>query len=157
MKYTTVTVSTFQVAGISVRTTNENNQVMKDIPSLWDTFLKQDIYQKIPNKIDHEVIGLYTDYEKDATKPYTFIAGCRVNSILQLPEGFIGKSVPGGTFAKITTEGIFPESIMQAWQYIESLNLNRSYTGDFEVYGADFKRQPTDTVAIYVALQQEAL
>ncbi len=34
-------VEPFKVIGIAVRTTNENNQAAKDIPLLWEKFIRK--------------------------------------------------------------------------------------------------------------------
>ncbi len=54
----------FKVIGISVRTTNENNQAAKDIPVLWENLMNEDILNRIPNKTDNTIYSIYTDYEK---------------------------------------------------------------------------------------------
>ena len=40
------------IAGLAIRTTNENNQATKDIPALWGKFMSENLLSKIPNKID---------------------------------------------------------------------------------------------------------
>lgn len=80
-------LDTFYVIGIAVRTTNENQKAAQDIPVLWNKFMTEGIINQIPNKADHAIYCIYTDYEKDYTKPYTTILGCKVNSsILFLKE-----------------------------------------------------------------------
>ena len=43
-------IQKFNIIGISIRTTNENEQSGKDIPALWDQFISEGIAEKIPNK-----------------------------------------------------------------------------------------------------------
>jgi predicted transcriptional regulator YdeE len=71
-----------------LRTTNENNQAAQDIPVLWEKLMNEGIVNAIPNKIDTTIYSLYTDYEKDHTKPYTTILGCKVENIDHIPEGW---------------------------------------------------------------------
>lgn len=52
----------FPIIGISVRTTNENGQAIKDIGPLWERFLSENLIEKIPNKVDPTVYSVYTDY-----------------------------------------------------------------------------------------------
>ena len=68
MKQTTI--KSFKVIGVSVRTTNENGQSANDIQALWDKFMSEGVANKIPNKIDGEILSIYTNYESDHTKPY---------------------------------------------------------------------------------------
>jgi predicted transcriptional regulator YdeE len=81
------------VIGIEVRTTNENEQAAKDIPVLWEKFMKENVLNNIPNKIDNTIYSIYTEYEKDHTKPYTTLLGCKVESLENIPEGMAGKSL----------------------------------------------------------------
>lgn len=74
------TIQKFHVIGISIRTTNENNQAAQDIPELWNKFMTESVIEKIPNKVENAVYCIYTEYEKDHTKPYTTILGCRVKT-----------------------------------------------------------------------------
>ena len=72
----------FYVVGISVRTSNENQQAAKDIPALWQRFMSENIADKIPNKSSNKVYAVYTDYESDHTKPYTTIIGYKADTRL---------------------------------------------------------------------------
>nr|WP_255534858.1 effector binding domain-containing protein [Pedobacter sp. SYSU D00535] len=77
-------IEEFYVVGLSVRTTNENNQAARDIPELWSRFFSENVLAGIPNRSGDAVYSLYTEYELDFTKPYTCIIGCRVNSIADI-------------------------------------------------------------------------
>jgi len=46
-------IEEFYVVGISVRTTNQNGQAGKDIPSLWQKFMEEGVHQQIPNKLSN--------------------------------------------------------------------------------------------------------
>ena len=59
----------FKIIGISVRTTNENGQAMKDIPFLWNKFFEENIKDKIPNRLTDDLYCVYTHYEKDRNPP----------------------------------------------------------------------------------------
>ena len=61
------------------------------MPAHKDRFFKENISSKIPNKINGDILALYTDYEGDYTKPYSWILGCEVSSLEQVPEGLVGK------------------------------------------------------------------
>ena len=50
------------IAGILVRTTNENNQSATDIPALWGSFIAGNYHDKIPDKVDNTIYCLYTEY-----------------------------------------------------------------------------------------------
>jgi predicted transcriptional regulator YdeE len=128
-------VQKFTIIGVSVRTTNENKQADQDIRSLWGKFMSEDVFQKIPNKIDDSLYCMYTDYEKDHTKAYTTIIGCRVSSLDNIPEGMTGKTIESGNYAKHTVKGNTMKGVAQEeWARIEKSDLPRAYIADFDVY-----------------------
>lgn len=148
-------IAPFQVIGISVRTTNENGQAASDIGSLWGKFMTENILQKIPNKLSNDIFSIYTNYESDHTKPYDTILGCKVSSLDMIPEGMIGQSFEGGTFAKFLSKGDATKgAVYNSWVEIWNTDLDRLYTADFEIYGEKAK-DPTDAeVDIFVAVKE---
>jgi predicted transcriptional regulator YdeE len=146
-------INLFNVIGISVRTTNENMQAGKDIPALWNKFLKEQLAEKIPDKLEDTVYCIYTDYEKDHTKPYTTILGCKVKNLDHIPEGMVGKCVPEGTYTSFTAKGnVMQGAVFNEWTKIWNANLLRTFTSDFEVYGTkahDFENAEVD---IFIAI-----
>lgn len=149
-----VKVEPFKVIGIAVRTTNENNQAAKDIPVLWEQLMKENIVENIPNKIDNAVYSIYTDYEKDHTKPYTTILGCKVASLDHIPEGMVGKSFDGGDYVKFTPKGNLAENlVINEWIKIWNMDLGRIFTADFEIYGEKAMNPEDAEVDILIAIQ----
>ncbi len=148
------TLDQFNIIGISLRTTNENNQAAKDIPQLWQKFYTENIIEKIPNKIDSNVYCIYTDYEKDFTKPYTVIIGCKVESLILIPEGMQGNTFSGGKYTKFTTaKGKLSEVVISKWIEIWNIDLQRSYTADFEIYSEKSLNPENAEVDIFVAVE----
>lgn len=147
-------IQKFNVIGISVRTTNENNKSGEDIPALWNTFMSEAIQSKIPGKISEELFCIYTDYEKDHTKPYTTILGCRVDSLDFIPENMVGKTIESADYEELIAKGNLTEGVVyNKWLEIWSSGLDRSFTADFEVYGAKAQNPENAEVAIYIAIQ----
>lgn len=146
-------IQKFDVIGISVRTTNENGQSGKDIPALWNKFISEDIAGKIPNKTSNDIICIYTDYEKDHTKPYTTILGCLVENLDTIPDEMTGKTVEGNHYEKFTAKGNLSEGIVfNEWLKIWSSDLERAFTADFEIYGEKAQNPENAEVDIYIAL-----
>lgn len=144
----------FNVIGISMRTTNEEGQSGKDIPALWNKFFSEAVGEKIPNKISQDIICMYTDYEKDHTKPYTTIIGCVVNNIEVIPEGMIAKTIEGVQYQTFTAKGNLADgAVYNEWMKIWDSNLNRTFTADFEVYGEKAQNREDAEVPIYIAIQ----
>ncbi|UTX49994.1 GyrI-like domain-containing protein [Chryseobacterium sp. MA9] len=147
-------VEPFKVIGISVRTTNENGQAGKDIPVLWEKMMNENIINSIPNKIDNTIYSIYTDYEKDHTKPYTTVLGCKVENLDNIPEGMIGYSFDGGDYVKFTTKGDLSKGlIINEWLKIWEMDLGRVFTADFEVYGEKAQNPSDAEVDILIAVK----
>lgn len=144
----------FKVIGIAVRTTNENNQAAKDIPVLWEKFMSEDILNAIPNKIDTAVYSIYTDYEKDHTKPYTTVLGCKVENLDHIPEGMVGKSFEGGNYIRFTPKGNLAEGlVINEWNKIWNMDLGRIFTADFEIYGEKAQNPSDAEIDILIAVE----
>lgn len=147
-------VEPFKVIGIAVRTTNENNQAAEDIPLLWEKMIKEGILNAIPNKIDNTIYSIYTDYEKDHTKPYTTILGCKVENLDHIPEGMVGKSFEGGNYVKFTAKGNLAENlVINEWYKIWNMDLGRIFTTDFEMYGEKAENPSDAEVDILIAVE----
>ena len=67
------------IMGIQIRTSNDVCQI--DMPQIWQKFLQEKILEKIPNKVGNTIFAVYTDYEDDYTKPYSYIVGCEVSTL----------------------------------------------------------------------------
>jgi len=143
----------FQVIGISVRTTNENNKSAKDITDLWAKFMQEGLADKIPNKMDNSIYSIYTKYESDYMKPYTTILGCKVQNLDHIPDGMIGKTISKANYAKHTAKGDLTNGVVyNEWTKIWQSNLNRAYSADFEIYGEKAQNPNDAEVDIYVGI-----
>ena len=148
------TIQKFSVIGISVRTTNENGQAGQDIPALWSKFMSEGILEKIPNKIDNSIFCIYTEYEKDHTKPYTTILGCSVLSLENIPNEMVGKTFDEANYAKYIAKGnIMQGMVFGVWTKIWNSDLDRTFTADFEVYGEKSQNPENAEVDIFVAVK----
>ena len=148
-----VTIEQFNVIGISVTTTNENGKSAQDIGELWGKFMSEGMAVKIPNKIDHSVYSIYTNYQGDHTKPYDTILGCKVSSLDEIPEGMVGQSFDGGTYGKFISKGDLTKGVVfGTWMEINEQKLDRVFSADFELYG-EKAQNPTDAeVEVYVGI-----
>lgn len=147
-------IEKFSVIGISVRTTNENGEAAKDIPQLWNRFITENIASKIPNKINSDIYCIYTDYEKDHTKPYTTILGCKVENLETIPNEMVGKIVSETIYKKyVATGNILQGSVYNEWTKIWNADLPRTFTADFEVYGDKAKDFENAEVELFIAVK----
>ncbi|MBS0652594.1 MAG: effector binding domain-containing protein [Verrucomicrobia bacterium] len=142
------------VIGIACRTSNLPEAGPKDIGRLWERFYTEGVFDQIPNKASDDVIALYCDYEGDFTKPYTCVIGCAVTSMDKVPEGMVAKTVPASRYARFEVAGEFPSSLINTWGVIWKTDLQRTYTGDFEVYGKDFAADPLKKMDVFVAIEE---
>ena len=153
MKYEIVELEEKVIVGIRIKTTNQDGKAMKDIGTTWQKLFANGIYEKIPNKANGKTIGLYTEYEGDYTKPYTFIAGAEVSQGIQNNEELEGIIIPKGKYAKFIITGDVQNSVGQAWQEIWNMNLKRKYTCDFEEYQNNSEDMQKQEIHIYIALE----
>lgn len=145
----------FSLIGISVRTTNQNGQGIKDIGALWERFFSETILEKIPNKTSMEIHAVYTDYESDFTEPYTTIIGCKVEHLNEIPEGMIGKYFEGGNYLHLTAKGDMHQGLIgDKWSEIWNSDMNRSYTADFEVYGEKAQNPQEAEVDFFIGINE---
>lgn len=148
-----VTLSPFQIIGISIRTTNQNNQAATDIAQLWQRFLSENIAAQIPSKVDDTVYSLYTDYEGDHTQPYTAVLGCKVESVDVVPDGFTSHTISGGIYSKTSARGNLMEGLVVShWNAIFEMNLDRTFNSDFEVFGEKAQNPSDAEVGFYVGV-----
>jgi predicted transcriptional regulator YdeE/GNAT superfamily N-acetyltransferase len=136
--------------GLELRTNNQ--ECSSAMPAHKEKFFRENISAKIPNKINGDILALYTDYEGDYTKPYSWILGYEVSSLDDVPAGLVGKTIPQAQYAVFTTQGEFPQGLIAAWQAVWKSNLPRSYTSDFEMYRANFDPQKNPEVKVYISL-----
>jgi len=149
-----VKIDSFNIIGISIRTTNEQNLAATQIAELWGRFMAENTLDAIPGKIDQTIYSLYTDYEGDHSKPYTAILGCKVRDLNSVPEGMIGKTVSGGDYHKTTAKGDLTKGlIVNEWQTIWKQNWDRAYTADFEVFGEKAQNPNDAEVDFLVAVK----
>ncbi|MET3115175.1 putative transcriptional regulator YdeE [Pedobacter sp. CG_S7] len=146
-------IGAFSIIGISVRTTNENGQASKDIPALWGKFMSDGVLEKIPNKVDNTLYCIYTDYQKDHTKPYTTILGCKVQNLNNVPEDMVSKTFEDADYEKfVATGNLMQGAVIKEWTKIWSSDLKRAFTADFEVYDNKSIDPENAVVDIFIAV-----
>jgi len=148
MKYEIVELEEKIVEGIAIKTSNQNVKSIQDIGETWQKLFANGIYEKIQNKVNNKTIGLYTEYEGDFTKPYTFVAGTEVSVKTDNC-----KIIEKGKYAKFVIIGDVQNSVGQAWQEIWNMDLKRKYTCDFEEYQNNSEDMHNQEIHIYIALE----
>jgi predicted transcriptional regulator YdeE len=137
-----VQLEEFEVVGIEARTNNSNEAGPNGvIGKQWEHFMQEGPLHRIPNRMDQNVLAVYTDYASDANGDYTFVLGAKVRPTADtlVPKGMVIKSVPAGRYAVFTSERgpvakVVVETWKQIWSYYQSpANGQRAYRADFEL------------------------
>lgn len=151
-----ITIQKFYIAGISVRTTNQNGQASEDIEALWERFWIEDIQNKIPHKISDKIYAVYTDYESDFKGFYTTIIGMSVDSLENVPEGFVGITIEADNYEKFVSKGKMPQAVVKTWLEIwadQDLNSRRTYNADFTIHGKKYYDGNNAEVETYLSIK----
>ncbi len=150
----------FSVVGVSARTSNAKEMTPQGvIGTMWGRLMQEGILEKIPNKADHDVIAVYTDYASDHDGEYTYILGARVTSGADVPAGMIAKKIPAGRYAVFTSEKGQPSKVVpELWTKINSLprgatGTDRVYHADFEVYDERARDPQNMQMDVYVGIR----
>lgn len=146
MNYEIVNLNEKTIVGVSAITSNDDPKMGEVISGLWEKLYYGGVNASIKNRINDYAIGLYSDYSADK---YCVTAGNEVskfeNDELSL------KVIPAGKYAKFSVHGNMEEIVAKAWGEIWKMDLDRSFTGDFEEYlNSDFDNADVD---IYIALK----
>ncbi len=143
----------FKIIGVSVETSNENNQASTDLMLLWERFHKEGLLTNVPNQLNSDIYSIYTDYESDYRGKYTCLLGLCVSTLETIPEGLVGREFPAENFKAFIAEGELPYAVVDAWKGIwdADAELNRSYSYDFEVYSDRSRNGDQSEVDIYIA------
>lgn len=153
MEHEEVTLDSFTIVGISVRTTNQNHQSQGDIAKLWEVFFRNNVMQMIPNKVSDDIYCIYTDYESDYTAAYTTVLGCKVSSLLNIPADLIVKEISASKYNKYISEGELPYAVGKTWAHIWQSNINRRYLADFDVYGEEAKDPKNARIMTFLSIK----
>jgi len=150
----------FTVVGIAARTSNAKETTPDGIiGKQWARIFQEGVIEKIPNKTDHNIVAVYTDYAGDSKGEYTYLLGARVNSDANVPAGMIARKIPGGKFAVFTSEkGPAPKVVPATWMKIDSLpntvvGGDRVYRADFEIYDERASDPENLQVDVYVGIK----
>lgn len=150
MKYEIVELKEKSVAGLSVRTSNLSPDMPKIIGGLWEKFYDGGIYEALAKDEKKPSYGIYTQYESDETRSYTFMTACESDGE-NLPENTKAMTIPAGKYAKFTAVGDVQTAVMNAWKEVWEADLHRAFICDFEEYTSDEMKNAV--ISIYVGLK----
>lgn len=153
MDYEVVNLEEKIVAGISARTSNDAPDAGMVIGSLWGRFFEEGIFFNISNKTNEKSIGLYSDYTGYKMEEYQITVGCEVNSREQEQENLTFAVIPAGKYAKFIVRGNMQKAVSEFWIKLWNMDLNRSFTGDFEEYQPGGTMEESE-IHMYIALKE---
>lgn len=152
MDYEIVTLETKKIAGLTARTGNHDPECGRIIGGLWQSFIEDELAERMDELTSPYTIGLYSDY---GTDDYDVTVGMAVSDACAdrlLSGGMAVKTIPAGKYAKFSLTGNVVTAVQNAWAQIWQLPLDRSYAADFEEY-LDQHEDGSASINIYVALR----
>jgi predicted transcriptional regulator YdeE len=150
MNYKIVTLEEKTVAGVKTRTSNSSPSMTQEIGRVWEKFYAEGVYASIPDKVNDNAIGLYTNYETDVTGAYDMVVCCEIGKQENLPDGLDVKVIPAGKYARFVVHGD-SKAVGNCWGEIWQTKLDRKFDCDFEEYqsGDDMENME---IHIYISL-----
>ena len=130
-------LGSFNIAGISARTTNLAGQSQADIGNLWARFFAGNITAMIPAKLSDDLICAYTEYESDMYGWYTVILGCKIAEPYNVTNEINVVNVPSSKYQVFISADAKPETVVQTWMQIWQSEIPRAYQTDFDLYLPD--------------------
>lgn len=134
MEYEVVQLEEKRVAGIKIRTGNDDPNVSSQIGKAWGRFFGEGIFQEIPNKKNQKTIGLYTNYEDGVKGKYDVLICCEVQETSMLPMEIETKIIPAGKYGKFIVRGHVQNAVQEFWRKLWDMDLDRKFGCDFEEY-----------------------
>lgn len=160
MSFEIVMLSAMTVMGVELQTTYKNGECFSAIPAFWQEAGKSGVFAQIPHQAKPgEVLAVYTNYSSDfslTSGHYSMILGSPVTDTKNIPQGMVVKNILQSRYAVFTAKGPFAAAVggtwMEIWQNKE-LQLQRTFTNDFEWYDANSTDDENSIVKIYVAIK----
>lgn len=154
MNYEIIELEEKTVAGLTARTNNQSPDMAPVIGGLWERFYRE-AYAGIPGKKNDKAIGLYSGYAGDEMDDYDITVCCEIGEAdgEAVGEGICVKKIPAGRYARFIVTGDLHQAVMEFWQNLWGMKLNRAFTCDFEEYqNADGNNA---VIHMYISLKEE--
>ena len=148
-------IPAFTLTGLALKTKtwNADGQSAIDCGSLWQQFEKGNYADRIPGKLDDDIIAVYHNYEGDHTQPYSYFIGCRVMAGSAVPEGMDSLTIEKAGCQKFIAKGRMPDCVGNGWMEIWKMDIDRAYIADFEVYDERSKDWNNAVVEIFIGVK----
>jgi len=159
--YEVVQLEAFKLVGIGGRTSNRSEMSGHGIiVGLWDRYWSEDVQSAMADPTqegDPRTYGCYTEYENGVEGLYTLLIGRKAQAYGVVPSGQVEIAVPASRYAVFTTRRgpvgtVVLEMWQRIWRWAATSGLERTYTGDFELYDERSADPDNAVVAIYIAI-----
>lgn len=151
MDYEVVQLKEKKLAGIRIRTSNDDPNMSRQIGMAWERFFGEGLYQNIPNKKNQKTIGLYTNYEDGISGKYDVMVCCEVEEQRFLPEKMETETISAGKYAKFIVKGHVQRAVQEFWMRLWAMDLDRKFSCDFEEYQAEGNMENIE-IHIFISL-----
>lgn len=157
-----VELEELHLVGVATRTTNAQEMTADaKIPKLWGEFWQAGVLERVSEQLDSEAIyGAYYDYQDGAEGEYTLLVGYSVLNFSGLShiEGLQTVTIPAAKYAVFTTKQgpvaqVVGEAWQAIWQWMVSSEVERAFTGDFELYDERSIDPQNAQLDIYIAIK----
>lgn len=145
-----VDVDEFKIIGLEYVGKNQNG----DIPQLWEKFVSR--VDEIENAVNPEILyGVCYSLHDDGS--FSYIACQRVESIQEVPDGLVGKTVPTGKYAVFTHKGSLNglrstyDQIYKTW--LPKSGHKQTLAPEFELYDERFDNSKNSEMDIYIPIE----
>ncbi len=126
------------IAGVQIQTTCQDGAAIPAIHQLWQQVLQEKLLEQLPDKASNHLYSAYFYHNPNTISQYTYVIGCEVTNIDNIPTPFKTFTLPAGTYLHTQATGKAPEIVQQTWPKIwqksKEDKLPFAYTVDFEVY-----------------------
>lgn len=134
MDYEVVQLTEKQVAGLKIRTSNDDPQMIEKIGAIWQRFYGEGIEASLVGRENDKCIGLYSNYENSTAGDYDVMVGCEVAAGVSQPEPVEMATIAAGSYAKFVVHGDVQQAVGDFWMKLWGMELNRKFGSDFEEY-----------------------
>ncbi|MBC3900407.1 AraC family transcriptional regulator [Acetobacterium malicum] len=134
MDYEVVQLTEKQVAGLKIRTSNDDPQMGEKIGSTWQRFYGDGIEAALAGRENDKCIGLYSNYENGVDGAYDVMVGCEVAAGVSQPESVEMATIAAGSYAKFVVHGDVQQAVGDFWMKLWEMKLDRKFGSDFEEY-----------------------
>lgn len=153
-------ITTFEIAGVGGRTNNAaEGSGQGIIGPLWERVRWGHALAPLGVEAAEAVYALYSGYESDASGPYDFTIGVKVDVSDAIPSGFVRRTIQSGRYARVVSEaGPAGSVVFEAWKRVwsaapEEMGGHRAFRTDFERHAPSALVGGEEPVTLHVGLK----